>query len=174
MTRAKVPAGAAKPARSKSACVNPKCTCDPCTCAECHCGVARLGDLERRAIGILWKEPARERTVRDVADELPDHAYTTVATVLDRLVHKGLGARRIDGRVVRFRTTRGSSADHAAGAMHEALAASNDPTGALLGSSRFCRRQNPTPCTPHCERAPRETSSEVGAGGDWSIECPRA
>ena len=131
MTRAKTPTSADKPARSKSACVNPKCTCDPCTCAECHCGVARLGDLERRVIGILWSEPPRERTVRDVAGELPDHAYTTVATVLDRLVHKGLVLRRIDGRVVRFRTT-GSSADHAAGAMHEALAASNDPTGALL------------------------------------------
>ena len=132
MTRTVTPTGAEKPARSSSACPNPKCTCDPCTCAECHCGVARLGDLERRVIGILWNDQADELTVRNVADELPDHAYTTVATVLDRLVHKGLVRRRIDGRVVRFRTT-GTRADHAAGAMHDALVTSDDPTAALLG-----------------------------------------
>jgi len=126
------PASAKKSTRSTSACANPKCTCDPCTCSACHCGVARLGDLERRVIGVLWNDLGREFTVRDVARELPDHAYTTVATVLDRLVRKGLVRRRIDRRVVRFRTT-GTSADHAAGAMHDALVASDDPTAALQG-----------------------------------------
>ncbi len=132
MTRTRNPAKAVRPAKSTSACVNPKCTCDPCTCTDCHCGVARLGDLERRVIEMLWLDEALELTVRDVAIELPDHAYTTVATVLDRLVQKGLVRRRVENRLVRFRAT-GTSADHAAGAMHDALVLSEDPIAALQG-----------------------------------------
>ena len=120
------------PARSPNACVNPRCTCDPCTCTVCHCGATRLGDLERRVIGILWRDQALELTVRDIAVELPDHAYTTVATVLDRLVHKGLVRRRVVGRLVRFRPTT-TSAEHSAGAMHDALVTSDDPIAALQG-----------------------------------------
>ena len=63
------------------------CSCEPCACDACRCGVARLGDLERRVMEILWERPDSELRVRDVADTLPHYAYTTVATVLDRLVH---------------------------------------------------------------------------------------
>ena len=73
-------------------CDNPMCSCDPCTCDDCACGVARLGDLERRVMEILWTGGGHEITGREVADQLPENAYTTVATVLDRLVHKGLCA----------------------------------------------------------------------------------
>jgi len=107
------------------------CTCIPCTCAQCACGVARLGELERRVMDILWDHGERELTGRHVADLLPDHAYTTVATVLDRLVHKGLVRRRMDGRSIQFRAV-GTPGAHTAVLMHEALSEGNDPDAALL------------------------------------------
>ena len=79
---------------------------------------------------ILWAEPDRELTGRDVADLLPGYAYTTVATVLDRLVHKALVSRRMDGRTIRFVTT-GTRAAHTAGVMHDALVTASDPDAAL-------------------------------------------
>src|SRR5271155_466922 len=84
-------------------CTNPMCSCDPCGCADnCKCGAARLGELERRAMDVVWEEPDREWTGREVTDALFDYAYTTVATILDRLVHKGLLRRRMEGRIIRF------------------------------------------------------------------------
>ena len=83
-------------------CENPLCACDPCTCDSCNCGAARLGAFERRVMEILWEDPARELTARDVADALPQYAYTTLATVLDRMVHKGLVRRRKQEHVIRF------------------------------------------------------------------------
>ena len=36
-------------------CDNPMCSCDPCGCGEgCACGGAKLEDLERRVMEILW------------------------------------------------------------------------------------------------------------------------
>src|SRR5580698_5482791 len=95
-------------------CENPKCSCDSCTCADCQCGAARLGELERQ-----------------VADALPDCAYTTVATVLDRLARKGLIRRRMEGRTIRFMAT-GSGATHTAVLMHKALEEASDPDAALV------------------------------------------
>lgn len=112
-------------------CDNPKCSCDPCTCVVCRCGVARLGGLERRVIDVLWEEPEREMTGRDVADLLPGYAYTTVATVLDRLARKGLLTRRLAGRSVRFATT-GTRAAHTAQQMRDALVVTSDPDAALV------------------------------------------
>ncbi len=107
------------------------CACDPCTCDECHCGAARLGELERRVMDTLWAEPERELTGRDVADALTDYAYTTVATVLDRLAHKGLVHRRREGRTIRFGAI-GTRGAHTAVLMHEALAVDGDPDAALV------------------------------------------
>ncbi len=112
-------------------CDNPMCSCDPCTCETCACGVARLGELERRVMNILWAESGGEVTGRAVADALPANAYTTVATVLDRLVHKGLVRRRVDGRTIRFAAI-GSQGAHTAALMHEALTAGHDPDSALV------------------------------------------
>ncbi len=112
-------------------CDNPRCSCESCTCTDCTCGGARLGELERRVIDILWEAPGRELTGRDVADVLPDYAYTTVATVLDRLARKGLVRRRRDGRTIRFVAT-GTGATHTAVLMHEALEATSDPGAALV------------------------------------------
>lgn len=117
---------------AKTKCDNPMCSCDPCTCSECGCGVIKLGTSERRVMDILWEEPLKELTGRDVADALPEYAYTTLATVLDRLVHKGLVRRRMDGRVIRF-TAIGTRSTHTAVLMYQALAVGGDPDpGAAL------------------------------------------
>jgi predicted transcriptional regulator len=112
-------------------CDNPMCSCDPCTCAQCACGVVTLGDLERRVLGIVWDLPDPEPTAREVADALPAHAYTTVATVLDRLVNKGLLSRRRDGRAIRFAPI-GVRGAHTAVIMRQALTADGDPGAALV------------------------------------------
>ena len=114
-----------------TACGNPMCSCDPCSCEDCRCGVARLGDLERRVMEILWESTDQDVSVRDVTKTLPEYAYTTVATVLDRLVHKGMLTRRMDGRTIRFSTI-GSKGAHTAVLMHKALREDGDPDAALL------------------------------------------
>lgn len=61
----------------------------------------RLGELEQAAMGVLWRDPQRPRSVRDVHTQLcesRDIAYTTVLTVLDRLAKKHLVNRQLDGR----------------------------------------------------------------------------
>jgi predicted transcriptional regulator len=80
---------------------------------------------------ILWEEPDRELTGRDVADVLPESAYTTVATVLDRLVRKGLVRRRMDRGSIRF-VAIGTEGAYTAVVMHEALTAGHDPESALV------------------------------------------
>ena len=121
-------------------CDNPRCTCSSCTCTDCKCGVATLGDLERRVMDILWEQPGHELSGRDVADLLPRYAYTTVATVLDRLVHKELLRRRMDERTIRFAPT-GTRGAHTAGVMHDALVSSNEPDSALVS---FAERLSPS------------------------------
>ncbi len=80
---------------------------------------------------IVWASAAREVSVRDVAAALPEYAYTTLATVLDRLVHKGLLNRRMDGRTIRFAPI-GSAGAHTAVLMHKVLDDDRDPEAALL------------------------------------------
>jgi predicted transcriptional regulator len=82
-------------------------------------------------IEVLWEKPGRELTGREVANVLPDYAYTTVATVLDRLFHKKLVRRRMDGRTIRFAAT-GTGATHTATLMREALGSTRDRDAALV------------------------------------------
>jgi len=112
-------------------CDNPMCSCDPCGCENCTCGTANLGELERRVMDILWSSSEHELTGRNVADELPEFAYTTVATVLDRLVHKDLVLRRKDGGRIRFAAV-GSQGAHSAVLMRRALEDSPDADSALV------------------------------------------
>ncbi len=112
-------------------CDNPMCSCDPCSCHYCTCGAARLGELERRVMEIMWEDPGDELSGRTVADAFPDYAYTTVTTVLDRLVHKGMVSRRMDGRTIRFAAV-GTEATHTAVLMHDALALSRDSSTSLV------------------------------------------
>lgn len=60
-----------------------------------------LGELEARVMSVLWEGGAA--TVRDVLAEVnrerqPPVAYTTVMTVMSRLVDKGLLSRRLVGK----------------------------------------------------------------------------
>ena len=112
-------------------CPNPKCTCVDCQCGPtCKCGVLRLGTLERRVMDVMWEASGGDRTGREVADAFPDYAYTTLSTVLDRLVTKELLDRRQDGRVIHYSATN-TRAVHTALLMREALDATRDPDAAL-------------------------------------------
>jgi Penicillinase repressor len=62
-----------------------RCSCPSCSCTDSCDGVAKLGELERQVMNLFWEEPGRELSGREVADLLPEYAYTTVATILDRL-----------------------------------------------------------------------------------------
>ena len=82
-------------------------------------------------LGIVWDLPDPEPSGREVADALPAHAYTTIATVLDRLVNKGLLNRRRVGRSMRFAPI-GVRGAYTAVVMRQALAADGDPGAALI------------------------------------------
>lgn len=62
----------------------------------------RLGELERRVMDVVWDSENTPLTGREVADQLPDRAYTTVLTILERLRRKNLVERSTDGRTHRF------------------------------------------------------------------------
>jgi predicted transcriptional regulator len=62
----------------------------------------RLGELERRVMDILWDSTESQLSGRAVADALPDRAYTTVLTVLERLRQKNFVLRATQGRVHYF------------------------------------------------------------------------
>jgi predicted transcriptional regulator len=62
----------------------------------------RLGELERRVMDVLWDSETTPLSGREVADQLPDRAYTTVLTILERLRRKNLVERSADGRTHRF------------------------------------------------------------------------
>lgn len=66
-----------------------------------------LGDLERQLMDVLWAaEPGvrlSSRQVQELMDPSQVRAYTTIKTVLDRLVDKGLVQRHRDGRIWRYR-----------------------------------------------------------------------
>jgi predicted transcriptional regulator len=79
----------------------------------------------------VWAEPARELSGRDVANLLPEYAYTTIATVLDRLSHKGELLRRRSGNRVLFTAAR-TSGSHTAQAMREALDGAGEDAAAAL------------------------------------------
>ena len=62
----------------------------------------RLGQLERRVMDVLWDATVAPLSGRDIADQLPDRAYTTVLTVLERLGRKDFVRRTTQGRVHYF------------------------------------------------------------------------
>ncbi len=88
---------------------------------------------------VLWAAFGTELTGREVADALPRYAYTTVATVLNRMSRKGLVRRRMEGRTTHFAAI-DTQADLAAAAMREALDASDDREAAL---ARFAQTVTP-------------------------------
>lgn len=69
---------------------------------------------------VLWTSYGEELTGRDVADALPAYAYTTIATVLNRLSRKGAVRRRIEGRTAHFAAIT-TEVDRMAATMREVL-----------------------------------------------------
>ena len=93
--------------------------------------MVRLGELEQQVIGVLWTDLGTEMTVRQVAEHFPDHAYTTVLTILDRLEHKGMVRRIRGGRAHHYVATASREA-YAATLMREALGSVPDPDAVLV------------------------------------------
>ncbi|GAA1931543.1 BlaI/MecI/CopY family transcriptional regulator [Nocardioides hwasunensis] len=82
---------------------------------------SRTGELEQAVLETLWSAGAPS-SGREVHEKLADRdlAYTTVMTVLDRLVAKDLVVRERDGRAFRY-APRLTRAAMTAELMHEAL-----------------------------------------------------
>jgi predicted transcriptional regulator len=93
--------------------------------------VKRLGDLERKVMDVLWDSLDVPLTGRQVADHLPDRAYTTVATILERLRRKRLVDRSVEGKVHQFQAT-GSRETYMAELMIEAMGGSTDRAAVLV------------------------------------------
>jgi len=93
--------------------------------------VARLGELERKVMDVLWGSMETAMTVRQVAEKLPTYAYTTILTVLDRLQRKQMVRRTKDGRAHRY-TAAASRETYTAELMLEALGAAPDRDAVLV------------------------------------------
>ncbi|MFD4675586.1 BlaI/MecI/CopY family transcriptional regulator [Lentzea sp. NPDC058450] len=92
-----------------------------------------LGELESAVMNVLWRDD-RDRTVRDVLDELaPERelAYTTIMTVLDNLHRKEWVERTKVSRAFHYRATM-TRAEAAARALRAVLESTGDPEGVLL------------------------------------------
>ena len=95
--------------------------------------MARLGDLERSVMDVLW-DSAGWLTAREVASRLQherDLAYTTVLTVLERLERKGFVQRQRAARAHRYKAADAREAV-VADAMLEALGTADDRGSALV------------------------------------------
>lgn len=89
-----------------------------------------LGDLEREVMEVMWTSPDLSLTVRDVGEYFPDHAYTTILTVLSRLTTKGFLQEAKQGRQNTFTAT-ASREDYITGLILEALSNTEDRQAAL-------------------------------------------
>jgi predicted transcriptional regulator len=95
--------------------------------------MARLGDLERSVMDVLWASDGW-LTAREVAGRLHherDLAYTTVLTVLERLERKGFVLRQRAARAHRYAAA-DSRETVVAEAMMEALGTADDRGSALV------------------------------------------
>jgi len=90
----------------------------------------KLGELEREVMEVVWNEPTTEFTVREVNAHFPDHAYTTIMTVLSRLTAKGFVSEVKHGRRNTFRAT-ASREEYITGMIMEALSSTTDRQAVL-------------------------------------------
>ena len=91
----------------------------------------KVGELEADVLQRLWALSA-PATGKELLARFDDRtiAYTTLMTVLGRLVEKGLAERVPDGRVIRFRAA-GDADQLTAQAMGQLLASAHDPRAVL-------------------------------------------
>lgn len=139
---------------------------------------ARLGKLEAEVMAALWREPARETSVRDLLGQLAQpRAYTTVMTTLDRLFKKGLLLRRKADRAFLYtpRCSRQEWESERAGAMvQQMLAAPGAAHGLVLATLVAALGPGQEALLTELEakiQAQREALRAAGAEG--AAECPR-
>jgi len=120
----------------------------------------RLGDLERRVMEILWARLNEQLTARQVADDLPGYAYTTVLTVLDRLERKGLVERERGGRAHRY-AAMASRESYVAGLMRDALGSVADRDAALVHFAETVSREDAAVLRRALAEAPRRSSKRT-------------
>lgn len=99
----------------------------------------RLGELERRVMETLWDSMDRPLSGRQVADQFPDRAYTTVLTILERLRRKKLVHRRAEGSVHVFSAS-ASRETYMAELMLDSLGDASDRDAVLV---RFAEAVSP-------------------------------
>src|SRR5205823_4626911 len=90
-------------------------------------------ELERAIMEVVWSA-GRPVTGRQVVDELAQArpvAYTTVLTVMDRLVGKGMLVRQRTGKANSYQPGQSRSA-YTAALMATVLGGADDPTAVLL------------------------------------------
>ncbi|MFI7153095.1 BlaI/MecI/CopY family transcriptional regulator [Nonomuraea sp. NPDC050022] len=89
--------------------------------------MANLGSLERAIMDVLWDagKPMRVRELLATLNEARELAYTTVQTVAERLVKKGLLVRTPYRNAFKYAAAY-SRDEHVTRLMLEALAASTD------------------------------------------------
>ena len=98
-------------------------------------------------------------SARDLRDRMPDLAYTTVITVLDRLVQKGMLERASRDRPHRYRPT-GSQASYIVALMHEALATTARPSDALVSFVEMATPDQVTALRSGLGHEPKSTSTK--------------
>ncbi len=92
-----------------------------------------FGDLERAVMEVVWtaNRPLTGRKVVDMLTHDRTVAYTTVMTVMDRLVRKGILARQHTGRAYTYQPVLSRDA-HTAKLMRLVLQQAADPDAALM------------------------------------------
>jgi predicted transcriptional regulator len=92
-----------------------------------------LGELERAIMAIVWavEGPLTGRVVVDELTQQRPVAYTTVLTVMDRLVRKGMLTRQRIGRAHTYQAAT-SRAAYTADLMASVLGSSDDRSAVLL------------------------------------------
>lgn len=99
----------------------------------------RLGQLERKVMDMLWDSSEGPISGRDISDQLPDRAYTTVLTVLERLRRKEFVRRTTQGRVHYFQAADSREA-YVAEVMIDAMGAAGNRRAVL---ARFAESVSP-------------------------------
>ena len=100
----------------------------------------KLGDLEREVMEVFWADPSQILTVREVGTHFPNHAYTTIMTVLSRLSSKGFLVEEKVGRLNSFRAT-ALREDYITSLILEALSGTDDRQAVL---ARFAQTMPPS------------------------------
>jgi predicted transcriptional regulator len=123
--------------------------------------MARLGELERKVMEVLWTDFGVQVTVRHVEERLPGYAYTTLLTVLTRLERKGLVRRAKDGRAFRYAAVT-SREEYTADLMRVALGGATVRAAVL---ARFAETVSPAEAAVLRDALAGFDGSEHGSGG---------